>query len=139
PLYGPRRRCQCPMLDTALLALVDLALGDAAVEGEVAVARQAGGGVGEDLAGAGGVVPEQVDDHRGQGLGGGDVGERGIGDRVVGGVAGAAGAAHLGVRDWGELAVMCHVGRGGSMEVVVSWLGGVDASGDMLDVDGCGV
>jgi len=40
------------MLDTALLALVHLALGDAAVEGEVAVAGETGGGVGEDFAGA---------------------------------------------------------------------------------------
>ena len=86
----------------------------------------------QHLARAGGAVAEQVDRHRGQGLGGAEVGELLVDDLVVGAVAGAGGAAHVGMEDRHDHAEVAHVGRAGAVAdlpvvLLADELGGVVA------------
>src|SRR4029077_8030783 len=80
-------------------AVVGFATAHLALEGEVAVAGERGLGARHHPTADGGVVGEEVDDHRGEGLGVGEVGERGVDDLVVGAVRRAPGSAHVRMDD----------------------------------------
>src|SRR2546427_251741 len=93
------------------LALVDLALREPALEGEILLARHRGPGLGQDLASAGSALPEEVDHHRRERLRGDEVRERLVDDLVVRPVAGVAGAPDVRMQDRHDHGEVAHVGR----------------------------
>src|SRR2546425_7664102 len=104
-----RRGKSIEVLPYTRSALVELSPGDRPLESEVLLARHRRPGGLEDLAGAGRAVRQHVDDHRGQRLGRGDVGQRLVDDLVVGAVPGAAGATDIRMEHGHHLREIAHV------------------------------
>src|SRR5262245_37657594 len=105
------------------LAFVDLAVGQAPLEAQVFLPRHGRRAGGENFSRPARAVGQQIDRHRGQSLGGCDVGEAGIDDLEVGGVTGAAGAAHVGMEDGHDVAEVAHVRRAGPVADLAEVLG----------------
>src|SRR2546428_585867 len=109
---SPRAASAWPMAPpTRRMALVGLAIREAALEGEVLRARHGGPGLGEDLARAGPALPEQVYRHRRERLCRHEIRERLVDDLVVRPVAGAAGAPDVRVEDRHHPGEVAHIGR----------------------------
>ena len=92
-------------------------------EGEVLGFGHGGVEVGEDLAGGGGVVIEEVDRGHREELGGGQVGVLGFADAEIGAVRLAGGGRDIGVDDRLHVGDVAHVGRAGAVAADVELAG----------------